>query len=61
MRLDSVRAGAVSGYCATGGMEIALNCDILVASDDAVFFDTHSLYNIRPAGGMSQLLPRLIG
>ena len=53
--------GAVAGHCVTGGMEVALNCDVLVGAEDIVFWDTHSLYNIRPAGGMSQILPRWIG
>lgn len=52
---------AVAGPCITGGMEIALNCDILIASPSAIFRDTHSTFGIVPSGGMTQLLPRMIG
>jgi enoyl-CoA hydratase len=52
---------AVAGPCITGGFEIALNCDIIIAANSAVFRDTHTLYGIVPGGGMTQLLPRIIG
>jgi enoyl-CoA hydratase len=42
-------------------MELAINCDILVASTNARFADTHARVGIVPGWGMSQLLPRLIG
>ena len=45
--------GAVAGACITGGMEIALNCDILVTAPCAFFWDTHSLYKIRPGNTLS--------
>jgi enoyl-CoA hydratase/carnithine racemase len=35
---------AISGPCVTGGMEIALNCDVLLCDETAVFRDTHALY-----------------
>lgn len=53
--------GAVNGYAITGGLEIALMCDLLYASENAVFSDTHCKVGIMPAWGMSQKLPRLIG
>jgi enoyl-CoA hydratase len=52
---------AVNGFAITGGMELAINCDILVASTNARFADTHARVGIVPGWGMSQLLPRLIG
>ena len=39
---------AVAGPCITGGMEIALNCDIILASPSAMFRDTHTVYGIVP-------------
>jgi enoyl-CoA hydratase len=52
---------AVNGFAITGGMELAINCDILVASTHARFADTHARVGIVPGWGMSQILPRLIG
>ena len=52
---------AVAGPCITGGAEIALNCGVIVAGESAVFRDTHLLYGIVPGGGMTQLLPRIVG
>jgi enoyl-CoA hydratase len=52
---------AVAGPCITGGFEIALNCDVIIAAPSAVFRDTHTVYNIVPGGGMTQLLPRIVG
>ncbi len=34
--------GAINGLCITAGFEIALTCDILVASTTAKFIDTHA-------------------
>ena len=53
-------AAITDGYCITGGLEFALCCDILVASDKAVFGDTHSRVNIS-GGGAAVRMPRLIG
>lgn len=38
--------GAVTGFAVTGGFEIALACDILIASKDAKFIDTHSRFGL---------------
>jgi enoyl-CoA hydratase len=53
--------GAVNGHAITGGFELALACDVLVASTAAVFGDTHARVGILPGWGLSQKLPRLIG
>lgn len=42
-------------------MEFALNCDFIIASDDAVFGLTETALGIIPGGGGTQLLPRRIG
>ncbi|MBC2715218.1 MAG: enoyl-CoA hydratase [Desulfobacteraceae bacterium] len=64
---DVVRAcekpiiGAINGHAITGGLEIALNCDFLIASENATFADTHAKVGIHPGWGMTQLLQQAIG
>lgn len=53
--------GAINGVAITGGFELALACDILVASTNARFADTHVRVGVVPAWGLSQRLSRLIG
>lgn len=53
--------GAINGVAITGGFEIALACDILIASSNARFADTHARVNILPGWGLSQKLSRVIG
>lgn len=53
--------GAVNGMAITGGFELALGCDIILASDRARFADTHARLGIMPGWGMTVRLPRLIG
>lgn len=53
--------GAINGACVTGGLELALNCAFLVASDRARFADTHGRVGLHPGGGMSVLLPLAVG
>lgn len=53
--------GAVNGFAITGGFEIALMCDFLIASEKASFADTHARVGVVPGWGLSQRLPRLIG
>ncbi len=53
--------GAVNGFAITGGFELALACDFLIASSAARFADTHARVGIAPGWGLSQLLPRRIG
>lgn len=53
--------GAINGFAITGGFELALACDLLIASKAAKFADTHARVGILPRWGLSQKLPRLIG
>jgi enoyl-CoA hydratase len=53
--------GAINGYAITGGFEIALACDLLIASTEARFADTHARVGILPGWGLSQRLGRAIG
>jgi len=53
--------GAINGAAITGGFELALACDFLVASDRARFADTHARVGIQPWWGLSVLLPQAIG
>jgi enoyl-CoA hydratase len=52
---------AVQGHCMTGGLELALACDLLLAAESARFADTHGKWGMTPTWGMSQRLPRRIG
>jgi enoyl-CoA hydratase len=53
--------GAVNGVAVTGGFELALNCDFLIASERASFADTHARVGIQPGWGLTVLLPQAIG
>jgi enoyl-CoA hydratase len=53
--------GAVNGVAVTGGFEVALNCDFLIASDRARFADTHSRVGVMPGWGLTVLLAQRVG
>ena len=53
--------GAINGAAVTGGFELALACDVLLASTHARFADTHARIGVAPGWGLSQKLSRAIG
>jgi enoyl-CoA hydratase len=53
--------GAINGAAVTGGLEIALYCDILIASEQARFADTHARVGLLPTWGLSVRLPQKAG
>jgi enoyl-CoA hydratase len=52
---------AVNGPAVTGGLELVLNCDIVICSERAVFADTHARVGVLPGWGLSVLLPLAVG
>jgi enoyl-CoA hydratase len=60
-RLPQPVIAAVHGVCLTGGLELALACDFILADETARFADTHGKWGLFGAWGMSQRLPRRIG
>ena len=53
--------GAINGVAVTGGLELALQCDFLIASERARFADTHSRVGVQPGWGLTVLLPQAVG
>lgn len=53
--------GAINGVAVTGGFELALGCDFLIASERAKFGDTHARVGVMPGWGLTVLLPQAIG
>jgi enoyl-CoA hydratase len=60
-RIEKPIIGAINGVAITGGFELALNCDFLVASERARFADTHSRVGIMPGWGLTVLLAEAVG
>jgi enoyl-CoA hydratase len=60
-RMTKPLIGAINGVAVTGGFELALNCDFLIASELAKFGDTHARVGVMPAWGLTVLLPQAIG
>ncbi len=58
---DTPVIGAVNGPAVTGGLELCLACDFLIASERARFADTHARVGAMPGGGLTVRLPELIG
>lgn len=59
--LPQPTVGKIHGHCFTGGLELALACDLLVAGESAQLGDTHGQWGLAPAWGMSVRLPERIG
>jgi enoyl-CoA hydratase/carnithine racemase len=51
----------IDGYCLAGGMELALNCDLWVVSEEAIFGLPEVTWGIMPGGGGTRLLAKRIG
>ena len=60
-RLPKPTIAAVNGLALAGGLEMALNCDLVVAASTARFGDAHANFGLIPGGGSSVKLPRRIG
>ena len=52
---------AIRGHCLTGGLELALSADVIIAAESAKFADTHAKWDLAPIWGLSQRLPRRVG
>ncbi|MBU2515264.1 enoyl-CoA hydratase/isomerase family protein [bacterium] len=59
--VPKVVIAAVNGFCLTGGLEIALTCDLIVVANEARIGDTHTKWGLRCTWGMSQRLPYRVG
>jgi len=53
--------GAINGAAYTGGLELELTCNIFIASEKAIFADTHAKMGMMPGWGLSVHLPIAIG
>jgi enoyl-CoA hydratase len=60
-RLPQPVIAAVHGVCLTGGLELALACDFILADESASFADTHGKFGLVGAWGMGQRLRRRVG
>ena len=60
-RVSKPIVAAIHGYALAGGLELAVNCDIRVAADDAKFGLPDTPVGLSPTSGMTFALPRLVG
>jgi enoyl-CoA hydratase len=63
-RMDAARTpfvAAIHGFCLGGGLELAMCCDVRVASDNAQLGQPEIKLGLIPGGGGTQRLPRLVG
>src|ERR1700758_3230234 len=61
MEIDKPMICAVNGFALAGGMELALACDIRIASSNAQFGQSEVSVGSIPAAGGTQRLPRMVG
>jgi enoyl-CoA hydratase len=59
--MSKIVVARVNGFCFTGGLELALACDLIVVAHEVRFADTHAKFGLRPSWGMSQRLIRMVG
>ncbi len=59
--IDKPVLGAINGACVAGGLELALQCTLLVASERARFADTHARMGMMPGGGVTVGLSSAVG
>lgn len=59
--IDKAVVAVIHSHCYTGGLELALAADIIIASENAKIGDTHSKFALRPIWGLLQRLPRRVG
>jgi enoyl-CoA hydratase len=63
-RMDEARTpfvAAIAGFCLGGGLELAMCCDVRIASDDSQLGQPEIKLGLIPGGGGTQRLPRLVG
>lgn len=61
LSVDKPIVAAVNGHCLAGGLELALACDLRIASENASFGLPEVTRGIIPGAGGTQRLPRLVG
>ncbi|HEY5108240.1 MAG TPA: enoyl-CoA hydratase/isomerase family protein [Acidimicrobiales bacterium] len=60
-RLPQPTIARLHGHCFTGGLELALACDFLIAAESTKIGDTHGQWGLAPIWGMSVRLPERVG
>jgi enoyl-CoA hydratase len=60
-RLPQPTIARLHGHCFTGGLELALACDVLIAAESTKLGDTHGQWGLVPIWGMSVRLPERVG
>lgn len=61
VRIPKPTIAAINGFCMGGGLEVALGCDLRIASPNATFQSPEGRVGIIPGGGATARLPRIVG
>ena len=61
LEIDKPIIAAINGVARGGGLELALACDLRIASEDATFAQSEARWGMIPGQGATQRLPRLVG